>query len=117
LEQIQNEIPTSDRSDLLDDALASYFGPDGNGRMRALGLGMTKTKYSILSERDDNLQALQDKCNKTEADVKELQEIISLWRPTSEMSTIEEAISSNVAWPADKILKGYVKSLLVANLF
>ena len=40
-----------------------------------------------------------------------------LWRPTSEMSTIEEAISSNVAWPADKILKGYVKSLLVANLF
>ena len=78
MEQIQNEIPTSDRSDLLDDALASYFGLDGNGRMRALGLGMTKTKHSILSERDDNLQALQDKCNKTEADVKELQEIISL---------------------------------------
>ena len=78
MEQIQNEIPTSDRSDLLDDALASYFGPDRNGRMRSLGLGMTKTEHSILSERDDNLQALQDKCNKTEADVKELQEIISL---------------------------------------
>ncbi|XP_024021335.1 uncharacterized protein LOC21409630 isoform X3 [Morus notabilis] len=29
-----------------------------------------------------------------------------LWRPTSDMSTIEEAISSNVAWPANKILKG-----------
>ncbi|EXC22150.1 hypothetical protein L484_016216 [Morus notabilis] len=29
-----------------------------------------------------------------------------LWRPTSEMRTIEEALSSNMTWPADKILKG-----------
>ncbi|KAL5575503.1 hypothetical protein UlMin_017202 [Ulmus minor] len=27
-----------------------------------------------------------------------------LWRPTSEMTTIEEAMGSTIAWPADKVL-------------
>ena len=26
-----------------------------------------------------------------------------LWRPTSEMTSIEEAVGSTVAWPADKV--------------
>ena len=27
-----------------------------------------------------------------------------LWRPTSAMTTIEEAIGGNIAWPADKVI-------------
>ena len=29
---------------------------------------------------------------------------VYLWRPTSEMTTIEEAMGSTIAWPADKVL-------------
>ena len=27
-----------------------------------------------------------------------------LWRPSAEMSTLEEALTSAVAWPADKVI-------------
>ena len=27
-----------------------------------------------------------------------------LWRPTSEMTTIEEAVGSNIAWPTNKVV-------------
>ena len=30
-----------------------------------------------------------------------------LWRPNADMSTIEEAIGSVVAWPADKVIVRY----------
>ncbi|KAL5553445.1 hypothetical protein UlMin_040846 [Ulmus minor] len=29
---------------------------------------------------------------------------VYLWRPTSDMATIEEAIGTTIAWPADKVL-------------
>ena len=37
-----------------------------------------------------------------------------LWRPTSEMTCIEEALGSTVAWPSDKVI---ISMLSNSNIF
>ncbi|KAK1581908.1 hypothetical protein Q3G72_010112 [Acer saccharum] len=124
IEKLQKakDDPSVSKTNLKEDALSKILGFENRGRVRGLGRGVTFSKLSILSQRDNTIAQMKEEQNALKDQVESLTAAITallknqasqpyvakkgeafLWRPTSEMTSIEEAVGSTVAWPADKV--------------
>ncbi|TXG57666.1 hypothetical protein EZV62_015495 [Acer yangbiense] len=189
INSIRDDLPKSSSMNLKEDALAKVLGPENSGRVRGFGKGVTLSKLSILTQRDNQMNQMKNKYEDLKDEVANLRSMVNklvkgqghnqssesceevstapitspntmnvnplnknckildwmgsgeivvegrwsssdpkalvhhvpiglnamrvwvdrvrkgetfLWRPTSYMSNIEEAMGSTVAWPADK---------------
>ena len=76
MDALQTETSTTN---VFSDPLTVYFGPDKGGRLKAMGSGLTKTKYMLLQERDDHIDGIEEKQKKMEEQLGEvLQQLRSL---------------------------------------
>ncbi|KAK0577575.1 hypothetical protein LWI29_035255 [Acer saccharum] len=190
INSIRDDLPKSSSMNPKEDALAKVLGPENSGRVRGFGKGVTLSKLSILTQRDNQMNQMKNEYDDLKDEVANLRSMINklvkgqghnqssesceevstapitspntmnvnplnknckildwmgsgeivaegrwsssdpkalvhhvpigpnamrvwvdkvrkgetfLWRPTSYMSNIEEAMGSTVAWPADKI--------------
>ncbi|KAK0608206.1 hypothetical protein LWI29_027125 [Acer saccharum] len=120
--QKAKDDPSVSKTNLKEDALSKLLGFENRGRVRGLGRGVTFSQLSILSQRDNTIAQMKEEQNALKDQVESLTAAITallknqasqpyvakkgeafLWRPTSEMTSIEEAVGSTVAWPADKV--------------
>ncbi|KAK1559292.1 hypothetical protein Q3G72_012891 [Acer saccharum] len=124
IEKLQKakDDPSVSKTNLKEDALSKILGFENRGRVRGLDRGVTFSQLSILSQRDNTIAQMKEEQNALKDQVESLTAAITallknqasqpyvakkgeafLWRPTSEMTSIEEAVGSTIAWPADKV--------------
>ncbi|XP_038900033.1 uncharacterized protein LOC120087197 [Benincasa hispida] len=72
----ENRVGTSRSNSIIDDAISRVFGTN-HDHVRGLGFGVTLSKLSTSTQKDETIASLERKCNNLTTDVDELKYMIA----------------------------------------
>ncbi|KAK9905179.1 hypothetical protein M0R45_000435 [Rubus argutus] len=129
LNQIEGISASSSTTSVRDDALSKVLGEDKPGRLRGMGRGMTITKLTFFQTKDKYVAKMQEEHSNMQERINHLENLVNklvpdkiggeadktrdktsaavhafLWRPTSNMTFIQQAQGKTVAWPVERVI-------------
>ncbi|XP_019094521.1 PREDICTED: uncharacterized protein LOC109129930 [Camelina sativa] len=89
-------VPHSTTTNPKSDGLSQLLGADNPGRLSAMGRGMSMKKLSLFQvNRPNSYKVLVETAIKPDA---------FLWRPTTNILNMEQAVGEMLAWPDDNCI-------------
>ena len=76
MEVYKNDSTISSTTSVNDDILTKVLGPEKNTYLRAFGRGVTQSKLTIVSERDDHIIQIKDQYNELKDRMSHMEQLI-----------------------------------------